>query len=287
MEIQELLDAHRIEYAESGHHHCRPGWIQLQECPHCSSTNYHCGYNLRSGYFNCWSCGGHRAWPTLQAMDIPIQIIREFLGGTRSMLPNVFKVRGKLVLPKRLGPLLPAHQRYLASRGLEWPELERAWLLQGLGIAPPLSWRIFIPILEGERLVSWTSRAIGETVKQRYISASAEQESRNHKELVYGVDYCLHSIVIVEGPVDVWRIGPGAGGLFGTSYTQAQVLRLSSIPYRFICFDSERKAQAQAMELMEQLAGFPGETVNIRLESKDPGSASVREIKRIRQLARL
>lgn len=151
---------------------------------------------------------------------------------------------------------------------------------------PILSWRIYIPILWKGRRVSWTSRAIG-NVSQRYYSASADQEEINHKHLVYGMDFCRSSIVIVEGPADVWAIGPGAGALFGTAFTPAQIRKLIDIPYRYICFDSSPDAQREATKLAEALSVFPGVTENLLLDAKDPGEASSKELNSIRRHAKL
>jgi hypothetical protein len=135
--------------------------------------------------------------------------------------------------------------------------------------------------------VSWTTRAIGDRVEQRYISASAEEESVNIKHCVYGRDLCHHSVVIVEGPADAWAVGPGAGALFGTAFSQAQVNSLIDIPHRIVCFDSSPDAQARAEELAHQLSCFPGVTENAILDAKDPGCASAKEIALLRKIALL
>ncbi len=132
-----------------------------------------------------------------------------------------------------------------------------------------------------------TTRAIGDRVQERYISASFEQEAVNHKTLVYGSNYCQHSVVVVEGPIDAWRVGPGAGALFGTAFTPMQVLRLTKFPYRYICFDNSSVAQARARELAEELSVFPGTTEVIELDALDPGSASKKEIQLLRKHAKL
>ena len=135
--------------------------------------------------------------------------------------------------------------------------------------------------------MSWTTRAIGDKVTQRYISASAEQEKINHKHLVYGEDFCRHSSVVVEGPIDAWRIGAGAGALFGTAFTASQVRKIVQHPYRYIVFDSSKDAQARAEELADQLSVFPGATEIIVLDAEDPGSASRKEVRLLRKAARL
>lgn len=285
MTIQDLLKKRDVEFLESGHHHCREGWIQLRECVFCHSDNYHLGFCLRSQRFVCWRCGGHYTGSTLLRLGFAKAQVEEFVGDA-----EVGEVRPKRRLglkePAGRGELLKPHRDYLRGRGFDPAELQRLWQIEGIGIAARLSWRIYIPIIEGNVRQSWTTRTIGDS-GQRYLSASAEEEAVNHKHLVYGIDYCRHSVVVVEGPIDAWAIGPGAGAVFGTAYSTAQVRRLISIPLRFVCFDASKEAQAKARELCGELSLFRGKTVNICLDAKDPGCAGAKELAQLRRFARL
>lgn len=293
MTIQDILEELRVEYKEAGdHHHARPGWVQLRNCPFCSSQNYHLGWNLQSNYAHCWRCGGHHPLKVLEALGFARNRAQALF--PRINTPTGPEKRGKsrttLQEPKGKGSLCDAHRQYLLGRGFSVKaisSLVNLWQVEGIKQAPRLGWRLYIPVVYQGRKVSWTTRAIGKRVHQRYISASAEQEVINHKHLVYGFDFCSHSIVVCEGPIDVWKVGPGAGALFGTAFTTAQVKLLVSIPRRFICFDSSREAQRKANELACQLSCFPGVTENLLIDAKDPGEASAREIKLIRRAARL
>jgi hypothetical protein len=105
----------------------------------------------------------------------------------------------------------------------------------------------------------------------------------SRKDLLYGEDYCRDAIVVTEGPTDAWRIGPGAVATFGLAYSRAQVLRISRYPLRVICFDSEPEAQRQARRMRDELTAFPGETVIVRLDSKDAASAKPKEVRQLRE----
>jgi hypothetical protein len=280
MTIQEILTEHRIEFLESGHHHCRVGWLQLKVCPFCESDSYHLGWNLASNYASCWRCGHHPSYKLLEALGVS-KGARALLDGAEPG-PVQREVPGKLQLPAGLGPLQAPHRRYLRERGFAPCEIVRRWGVRGLAIAGRLSWRLFIPIYQRTVQVSWTTRAIGD-VQPRYVSAGADQESFPHKRLVYGLDFCATSVVAVEGPLDAWAIGPGAGALFGTTFLAAQVLLLAKYPRRFVCLDSSPEAQVRARALVDQLAVFPGTTQNIVLDSKDPADASPRELKLLRK----
>lgn len=287
MTIEEALTDLGVQHLRTGHHHCREGWLQIKSCPFCGSENYHLGWNLQNNFAACWKCGGHSGWNTLEALGVPREKIRDFLRCVdtetefKREIPKI-----SLQEPKGRGPLLDSHARYLRSRGFDPEVIRMLWSVEGIGIAARLSWRLYIPIVQYGKRISWTTRAIGDRVPQRYISASLE-EGENPKRVIYGADFCSHSIVIVEGPLDAWKIGPGAGALFGTAYTTAQVKHLFKIPRRFICFDSSPDAQRKAQELADQLSCFPGTTENLVIDAKDPGEASNKELNLIRRVAGL
>jgi hypothetical protein len=275
MTILDVLAEHKVDYVESGHHHSREGWVQLRHCPFCSSDKYHLGYRTGTKSFNCWRCGYHSAWSVFVALGIPTKLLHDI--GEKYIRPDP-KVAGKLKEPEGRGRFLAAHRRYLRERGLDPKEIATLWHAQGIGIATRLSWRIYIPILWQGKVVSWTTRAIGKDVGQRYISASAAEEDVNHKTIVYGMDYVHHTVLVCEGPFDVWNIGTGAVCLFGLDYLSSQVLWLSKIPTR---------AQTQAHKLAAELSVFPGTTQTLQIDAADPGSASPKEVKLIRRVSGL
>jgi len=194
------------------------------------------------------------------------------------------KPKGKLIIPKGVGNLQIPHARYLVERGFLPKDIINLWKIQGIGIAGKLSWRIFIPIIYHGKMVSWTTRSISNRGKvTRYISAELKEESIPHKSLLYGEDYVQQSIIITEGPFDVWKIGPGAVATLGVGYSNEQAFRMTSYPKRAICFDNEKEAQKRAKKLCEDLSVFPGETFNIQLNAKDAASADAKEIQQIRK----
>jgi hypothetical protein len=160
--------------------------------------------------------------------------------------------------------------------------MESLWGLQGIGPTGDQAYRIFIPIKYRGEIVSWTTRSIRDK-GLRYLSASSEQERLPHKNLLYGEDLCFNVVIVVEGPFDVYRTGPGAVATFGTSYSREQLLKISKYPVRVICFDAEVQAQVQARKMVAELSCFPGKTYNVVLDSKDAGAASDKEIKALRK----
>jgi hypothetical protein len=286
MNIIELLDEYHIPHREEGHEHCRPGWVQI-ECPFCSpdSGRFRLGINIQHVYSNCWTCGSKPIQSVLKTiLGVRWDEAKKLLAGIK---PERMEERivhtGRYTEPDGVGDLLRPHKNYLRGRGFDCGELERLWHIRGIGIATRLSWRIFIPILHHGKPVSWTTRKIAGDGERKYLSASPSEEAIEHKHLLYGEDYCRHAIVVVEGPIDVWGIGPGAVATFGLSITNEQVSRIASYPVRAICLDNEPEAQDVARTLAGHLSCLPGETYNIVLDSKDPGEAKQKEIQRIRR----
>lgn len=286
----DLLQEFNVPYRESGEHgHTTAGWVQL-DCPQCSpdSGRFRLGVHLSSHATNCWSCG------RLSTINTLAEILKQPWGIAKARLglvdrPYDLKTetpQGKLVLPNGRGELLDVHQQYLRARGYDVAQLQRLWGIEGIGLAAKLAWRVFIPIHYQHKVVSWTTRSLtdGFVGGKRYLAAKKHQEAIPHKNLLYGADYCRHAIVVVEGPTDVWRVGPGAAATFGTAYTPEQVNKIAAYPVRVVCYDADNDAQRSARRLCWLLESFPGQTHRVVLEGgKDPGNAPAAEIQELRQ----
>lgn len=284
MDFRELLSDLNVPTAPEGHHHTRDGWINF-DCPYCgaSTSKYHMGLNTRGGYVNCWICGPHNLAETLAEISgrTPSTVKHLLRDVERPRYEERVEHTGTLKLPSGVVPLMRVHRDYLRGRGLDVKEMKRLWNLQGIGVHAFLGWRIFIPITYHAKVVSWTTRSLSDE-GTRYLSAGTEQESIPHKSLLFGEDYCRHACVAHEGPFDVFRTGPGAVCTCGVGFSRSQALRLAKYPLRVICFDSSEDAQRRARALCDELEPFPGETVNVVLDSKDAGCATKRETRYLR-----
>ncbi len=287
--LTELFQEHNIPLAPPGHRHVRTesGWIGV-DCPNCSPTSnkFRLGFNVNSGAAVCWNCGKLDSVAVFATLArIEQRYAAKLLLGHRKPLGTVKNApNGVLSLPSS-GDLLPAHRQYLIKRGFDPDEIVETWGISGIGPVSKLAWRILIPIYDANGdLVSWTTRAIGKDAKPRYVSAGLDEESVNHKSLLYGSHLTRHSIVVCEGPISAWGIGPGAVAVLGVNYSQDQLNEIGRYPIRAICFDAVPDAQRRAEKLCRDLAALPGVTHNIRLDSgKDTGECSKWEITEIRK----
>ena len=286
MNFQELLSEYNVPIGNPGHYHVRIGWINF-DCPFCSpnSQGWYMGYSIEGNFCNCWRCGSKRLIETVMELTgLPYNKVKKLLGDLETEHYEKPKPLGTLVIPSGIKHLHAAHIKYLHNRGFNWKKIKKLWKIFGIGIAPRLQWRIWIPIHYHGEIVSWTTRSISYNPNvARYISAGENEEAMPHKELLYGEDFARHAIIVTEGPFDAWRIGQGAVSTFGSGYSQAQLLRMSKYPIRAICYDNEPEAQKRARQIINDLSVFPGETFNIELDAKDAAEESQKNINKLRK----
>lgn len=284
-EIQHILEDLNVPHVGSDHKHGRPGWVQI-DCPHCGpgSGKFHLGISLTTGAAACWRCGKQNTASVLATVSgRGFRSIRQALDGA-TLARVQARPRGRLQLPKGIGPMGEAHRAYLRGRGFCPDTVARLWDVQGIGQTGRHRWRLFIPVIHQGRTVSWTTRSIQPQARARYMSASNPEEAIPHKELLYGADHARHAITIHEGPLDVWAVGPGAVATCGTGFTDHQLLAMSRYPVRVVCFDAGVAAQRRARELADMLSVYPGETHNVQLETgEDPAEAEQAEIQELRE----
>jgi DNA primase len=111
----------------------------------------------------------------------------------------------------------------LERRRFNVEHLQRVWGIQSTTYAGFYKHRIFIPVTFEWQTVSF--QCLAPTRNPPYLGCKEEKEIIPHKHLVYGFDYAVEKrkCVLVEGVTDVWRLGAGAVGCFGTGWTQEQV----------------------------------------------------------------
>jgi hypothetical protein len=285
IDLLDILDRQNVHYKRHGEHkNIRDGWIGL-DCPQCGTgtEKYHLGINLSHYYASCWQCGYQDLSQVISAVSgKPIASIRSVL---KELVPSKKLGRsvGKYTPPTGRNRLHPAHIKYLEGRGFDPAILVSLWEIEGIGIHHRLPWCIFIPIHQHNKIASWTTRSISDEIPSKYISARPAEESRPIKSLLYGQDHARHAVVVVEGPMDVWKIGPGAVATLGVQVTSEQMKTLKDFPIRVVCFDREKEAQKRAKALCEELSLFPGETYRIKPLNGDPGEASAEEVAAIRE----
>lgn len=296
MGIEKLLQDYGIPYVtESEHHHSTHGWINIH-CPFChGSKNFHLGISLyQPTVSHCWRCGWHSTTSVLsRILNISVgkakNLIQEYAGPTGTIRKKAKEPRVSILPIKFPQPyfehLNEAGKKYLERRGFDPEKLEKKWKLKQTG---PISFlgkisygnRIIIPIYWGRQLVSFQTRDITERSSKRYLACPMKREVIHHKHIVYGNEEKwgkYPALIVVEGVVDVWKLGTSAVATFGTSFTMRQVLALAKIHDRFfIVYDNEPQAQQQARKLAVKLKAL-GKKVFIETVDTDPGDMKIED----------
>jgi len=263
----------------------KAGWVGLQ-CVFCNDHSDHLGFNIYSGQFTCWKCGPHSQGKTVSRLTGESErkaheILREYGGGTKQYFKHE-----KKVIEKDIDVSFPAgtldyfpkrHIKYLESRNFDPKEVIETWGLRATGKLGRYSNRIIAPVTHKNVLVSYYTRTILKNEEMRYMPCLQKLEKREHKHCLYGLDKTKKkSVLVVEGMTDTWRMGVGAVGLFGTSFTDIQVMLLyQNFENVFVCFDPEAEAQQKAQELVLILNTMGKHAENITHDQAcDPGDLS-------------
>jgi DNA primase len=282
--VIEYLEENAIPFSTSGKN-ISQGWIGIQ-CPFCSDRSNHLGINLHSTNFSCFVCGTkgspikliraienktyHQAKETLEKFSTRVLTVPETTSTPSApfQLPNEAKTK-----------LMDTHRNYLLSRNFS----EKTYLNYKLLCAGPTGrykLRLIVPVFVHGEMVTFTSRDITNRSPYKYLSCPDDQSKIPIKNTIYNLDNAKNAVIVVEGVTDVWRIGNGAVGIYGTNYTAEQIKLLSSFNRVFVLFDSA--ANSQAEKLGNDLSAFTNVEI-LYLSKGDPADLTENDIKILKQ----
>lgn len=232
-------------------------------------------------------------------MNIPFSEIDDLIQqyqGRNSILNTLNKKQAKatkLTLPT--DTFTPMERKYLKERNFSPKLLHEKYNVVGGGVTGNWKYRIIIPLILNDKIVSWTARSILSKHQQhelkipRYKNLSIEQSVIDPKSILYNLDNCKDRTgVLTEGAFDVMRLGDGFFCSFGTELTQSQIAIIKDrFDKVFIMFDNEREAQIKARKFGLQIAsmGVDVEVVNAYADfnKNDGGELTEQEVQIIRK----
>jgi hypothetical protein len=292
MDILRLYQDYGIPIAPEEDKHHRYGWVNT-ECPFCSNLpgsnpGYHLGWNEDEEYFYCWRCGWKPPIKTIATLlnikyDDANQLLIQY--GVNRSIRAYKKVKDKqpFTLPIGTKEMLSSHRKYLNGRGFNSYKIEKLWGIKATGPIGKLGnndyrFRIVIPFYWNGEIVSFDSRDITDKQPERYKACPKEREIIEHKKIVYGnQEYWESTGIGVEGPTDVWRLGPRSVATSGIAYRPEQVRLIAQSFKRFaVIFDDESQAQKQARKLVAELKFRGVDAWNVKIKG-DPGSLKQHE----------
>jgi hypothetical protein len=243
------------------------------------------GYNLEDNFYSCWRCGGHSKQEVLSALlkITNYKELKAIISRYEPLVPRVkepvVRIRAKAFKPpSNCEPLQANHRHYLEKRNFDPDYLEKTWKLLGTGVYSKLDnidykFRIIIPFIWGGKQVSFDSRDITGKDLGRYRACPKDRELIPHKEIIYGKQECWkETIVLVEGPTDVWRFGINSCAVSGIKYTPKQIRVIANTFKRVaVCFDDDPQAKIQANKIIAELKFRGVDAFRVDIEG-DPGS---------------
>ena len=293
MDIIELFEDYDIEYWTEGKN-VSSGWVNIQ-CIFCQDDSNHLGIRKKDLKISCWRCGNHdminfiTGITELSRSEAFLISKRLSLGATDTYPPAESSASSLLSaqvrLPQESRKYFPEkHLEYLKNRGFQDPEkIIRKYKLQAVHTIGKYKFRIIIPIILNRKILSFTSRDITEFQEPKYKHASANESAMDIKKLVYNIDTLTigSDAILVEGPVDVWKLGKGAISFLGVNNTEEQVIVLKNKKIRnlFILFDNDRAGKREAKRIAKILSPLVKETEIVTFKNiNDPGELRTEEV---------
>lgn len=293
MNIFEFLEDNDIQYWSEGKN-VAIGHVNIQ-CPFCDDASNHCSISLSNLKVRCWRCGPHYLDQLISELIHcnfkEAKAIQKTLTGDWMAPPILEKqeeassAKKATNLPSESTAHFPKmHTEYLEGRGFNPRQIIREHRLRACYTIGRYKFRIIIPIYLHNRLVSFTSRDVTGEQDPPYKNASSGEVILTPKRTVYNYDNIQPggNAILVEGPIDVWKLGKPAISILGVEHTEDQILYLmkKKIDTLFILFDNDRAGRKAARKLGRVMASIIKNVELIFLKdkkTKDPGALTISE----------
>lgn len=297
--IFEFLNDHGIEHWTSGKN-VQKGNIAIQ-CPFCDDSSNHCNISLYNLEVKCWRCGKHKLQHLISMVadysrreaHIEAKLLEKGLRGSVGRWTGATPINKKeassamakaVHLPTESSYHFPRmHTEYLERRGFNRPgQIIKKYKLQSVYTVGRYKFRIIIPIFLNRNLVSFTSKDVTDEQEPPYLNASIEESMISAKKTVYNYDTIIQGAdaILVEGPIDVWKLGDGAISILGVEHHEQQILQImkKDIENLFILFDNDPPGRKAARTLGRIMAPVVKNVELIFLKDvNDPGELTLSE----------
>lgn len=298
MDIIEFLEDNGIDFWIGGKN-VSPGWVNIQ-CPFCDDHSNHCGIKLSNLKVNCWRCGHHSAkkliqkltdysWEESSKIYKTLSLGAGYLPPFESSASSTLTSKSVILPPESKKEFPKSHIKYLKNRGFDNPKkIIKKYKLLSTNTVGEYKFRIIIPIYINRKLVSFTSRDITNQQELRYKHATIHESIIDLKECIYNYDTLTAGCdaIIVEGPIDVWKMGDNTISILGLVHTRNQIILIKRKKIRnlFILFDKGNKEKRAAKRLGSIFAPLVKRVEVITLnKASDPGELKMEEAQLIKK----
>jgi hypothetical protein len=270
------------------------GWINT-DCPWCGDTGQHLGIS-DDNHCHCWKCGGHNIGKLIQLIEDcdwagAMAVMEKYQNYAKPGLleQDTYVPPKQTIIPKEFGSKLGKYSGpdmgiaydFLKDRGML--DLHQELYYSGF-MGPQYKFRIAFPVYIRKQLVTFMTRDVTGKAKVPYIAQPIKEAVIPCKNTLYGYDECAPGgrVVLVEGPIDQWKLGRGSLATWGTGWTIEQVALLRSLhPSKvYILYDSEELAQQSAKRLASAIWYCSTEVVYLD-DHNDPGELTMEEGKKL------
>ena len=292
-DIESYLESRQIEFWTEGKNVTR-GWINIK-CLWCQDPSNHLGINLESKIMSCWICSVKGTVIKLImkidrcSLSAVLKTVKKFssiqYNKEKSLdISDLTERKTHIKLPsvaKR--QLLPIYKSFLEKRGFNAKQIFDKYKLLCNGPIGKYMHRLIVPFFFRNRLVTFSARDVTGKAKIPYVNQPVKDSILSTKETLYNIDSCYETALVVEGFIDVWKIGDGACATMGTKWTVEQANLLFKFKRVFTLFDTESEAQENAEKLCFTLSSHVPHPEVLELDTGDPGDMREEDINHLRK----
>jgi len=265
----------------------------LIQCPYCNDhpTHNHCYVNIKKSVFNCFYCGESGTLKKLLkdfGDDEKVKTIRRRHGVKERQKHKEISIDEF----NRFNPVTGANGtndllalKYLENRGLRPFEI-RNYDIRYASSGKYFG-RVIIPIYEEGDLVCFIARSFLDMIEPKYLFPKHGETKLTTNEALFGYeksrDYWSSNHVIVEGVFDAIKINQTDNfkgiAIMSKHLSEGQKYKLLKLEGTFyIMLDSD--AKLDSLKVAGELSKY-GKIVKVAfIKSKDPGEASLKEIRK-------
>jgi len=243
--ITEYLEEHLDRVWTKGKNvHVKRGAVAVR-CPFCDDSSNHLQI-YPNGEIQCWKCRIHGGIARLireiegcgwrRADEIAVSLVMKDERIDDIRRPD------DLEMPDGFIRDLPGiHRKYLEGRNFDPDRISRDYGVGAVHNVGIYSFRLIIPMILDGRTVHFTGRDVTDKSKLRYKNCPDDRAVVPSSELLYNIDSVTGStVLIVEGPTDVWRMGIGTVAMMTTHLAMGRVdlLRRKGVKRVFVMYDT-------------------------------------------------
>ena len=289
-DIVEWLEDNDIFYQTHGKN-IGQGSIGM-ECPFCQDSSSHLGIHLEKKVFNCWVCGEHGSilklirqinqcsyYETYRIIESYQENYQDFQKKEEKIVEIITEEN---ILPKECSNDFPqSYKTYLASRRFNPDYVIKKYSLKACPHWGDWKFRIIAPVFLNQKIVSFIGIDTTRQLTKKYKNCPNEKSILPIKQCLYNIDSVKENCVLVEGVLDVWRIGDGCVASLGTEITKEQIslLMTKEVKKFYVLFDSD--ATKKAIKVAN-LVGSIIPTEILELKEGDPADLDNDQVKEIR-----